>query len=59
MTKIEEDVTKAIQNSDLLLQDLRSINASCNALVSILILEEIAKVASTKCRLENILEAIK
>ena len=54
-----ENTTKAVQTADLLLADLQELNRGGNALVSLLVLSEIEKIAEVKARLESILFALK
>ncbi len=56
--EVIENVTKAVQCADLLLQDLQSLNRTGDAMVSLLILPEIERVAGVKVRLEAIKSAI-
>lgn len=55
---IIETATKAAQCADLLLQDLQSLNRTGDAMLSLLILPEIEKVAGVKQRMEAILSAL-
>lgn len=54
-----ENATKAAQSADLLLQDLQLLNRMGSAMVSLLVLPEIEKVADVKARLEAIKFALK
>jgi hypothetical protein len=54
-----ENATKAVQTADLLLSDLQELNRGGNAVVSLLVLSEIEKVAGVKLRLEAFLDGIK
>lgn len=54
-----ENAIKSAECTDLLLSDLQSLNKSGNAMVSLLVLPEIEKVAELKARLEAIVYAIK
>lgn len=59
MKQVIENATKAAQCADLLLQDLQALNRNGNAMVSLLVLPEIEKVAGVKSRLEAIKSALK
>lgn len=54
-----ENATKAVQTADLLLADLQELNRGGNAVVSLLVLSEIEKIAGVKARLGSILSALK
>lgn len=54
-----ENATKAAQSADLLLQDLQGVLFSSDAILGMLVLPEIEKVAGVKLRLEAILAAMK
>ena len=56
---VVENATKAAQCAELLLQDLQSLNRTGNAMVSLLVLPEIEKVAGVKARLEAMMSALK
>ena len=53
-----ENATKAAQCAELLLQDLQGLNASGDAMVSLLTLPEIEKVSQVILRLDSILYAL-
>lgn len=53
-----ENATKAMQTADLLLQDLQELNRGGNALVSMLTLPEIEKVAGVQARMKAIMSAL-
>ncbi|MHB8252198.1 MAG: hypothetical protein ACYDEV_00505 [Acidiferrobacter sp.] len=53
-----ENVTKAVQCAELLLQDLQDINRNGNSMLSMLVLPEIEKVAGIKHRIEAIVSAL-
>lgn len=52
-----EDATKAMQCADLLLQDLQELNRGGDAMVSLLVLPEIEKVAGVQARLRAMIAA--
>lgn len=54
-----ENATKAAQCAQLLLQDLQDLNRNGDAMLSMLVLPEIEKVAGVKLRLEAIMSALK
>lgn len=54
-----ENATKAMQCADLLLQDLQALNRTGDAMVSLLVLPEIEKVATVQARLGAILSTLK
>lgn len=54
-----ENARKAMQRTDLLLQDLQQLNRSGSSLVSLLTLPEIEKVACMQARLGALILAIK
>jgi hypothetical protein len=53
-----ENATKAAQCAQLLLQDLQYLNRYGDAMLSMLVLPEIEKVADVKQRLEAIISAL-
>ncbi len=53
-----ENATKAAQCAQLLLQDLQDLNRNGDAMLSMLVLPEIEKVAGVKQRLEAIMSAL-
>lgn len=53
-----ENATKAMQCADLLLQDLQELNRSGDAMVSLLVLPEIEKVAGVQARLGAMIAAL-
>lgn len=59
MSDCIEKATKAVQCADLLLQDLQSLNRNGDAVMSLLVLPEIEKVAGVKIRLEAIVSTLK
>lgn len=59
MNQVIENATKAAQCADLLLQDLQELNRTGNAMVSLLVLPEIEKVAGVKARIDAIKSALK
>lgn len=54
-----ENATKAMQCADLLLQDLQELNRTGDAMVSLLVLPEIEKVATVQARLGAMIAALK
>jgi hypothetical protein len=54
-----ENATKAAQGADLLLQDLQGLLRDSDAVVAMLVLPEIEKVAGVKQRMEALASAIK
>lgn len=56
---IIENATKAAQCADLLLKDLQNLLFGGDAILAMLVLPEIEKVAGVKSRLESILSALK
>ena len=54
-----ENATKAMQTADLLLQDLQELNRNGDALVSMLVLPEIEKVAGVQARMKAMMVALK
>lgn len=54
-----ENAIKAAQGADLLLQDLQSLLHHSDALVALLVLPEIEKVADVKQRMERLASALK
>lgn len=54
-----ENATKAMQCADLLLQDLQELNRGGDAVVSLLVLPEIEKVAGVQARLGAMIAALK
>lgn len=57
--QVIESATKAMQCADLLLQDLQELNQSGDAMVSLLVLPEIEKVAGVQSRLGAMIAALK
>lgn len=53
-----ENATKAAQCAQLLLQDLQDLNRHGDAMLSMLVLPEIEKVAGVKQRMEAIMSAL-
>ena len=54
-----ENATKSAQGADLLLQDLQGLLHHSDAVVALLVLPEIEKVAGVKQRLEVLASALK
>lgn len=54
-----ENATKAAQCAQLLLQDLQDLNRNGDAMLSMLVLPEIEKVAGVRQRMEAIISALK
>ncbi len=59
MDNLEENITKATQTVDLLLQDLQSALSSSDALSALLVAPELKKVADLKIRLESLISAFR
>ena len=53
-----ENATKTAQTADLLLQDLEGLLHDADAVVALLVLPEIEKVASVKLRMKALVSAI-
>ncbi len=53
-----ENATKAAQTADLLLQDLQGLLFNSDAVMAMLVLPEIEKVAGVKQRMEAIMSAL-